>query len=223
MNSPSPETAVTFEDSMIKLSQQLTFCKIFLILFLLTALVVGSVLYKTAIRADESLNRPVSSDAQRINISAKSKAQLTKIALTSNMIKLIMITEIDAKNNQRFTRWLFIDDALSEKIRASDKLQLPMPIFNTNQKNTQQMIGVLNNEFVCTPFSDTIHYARISVLSPPLVSMCQLAIPLPQFGMFAGILSIGLTSIPTKDQQDALKLEASRIAVTLFLRGDIAL
>lgn len=222
MNLPSPETAVTFEDSMIKLSQQLTFCKIFLIFFLLTALVVGLVLYKTAIRADESLNRPTST-AQRINISAKSKAQLTKIALTSNMIKLIMITEIDAKNNQRFTRWLFINDALSDKIQANDKLQLPLPIFNTNHKNTQQMIGVLNNEFVCTPFSDTIHYTRISVLTPPLVSMCQLAIPLPQFGMFAGILSIGLTTIPTKDQQDALKLEASRIAVTLFLRGDIAL
>lgn len=221
MNKPSLKTKVTGEDLMFNLSQDLTFSKIFLIFFLLVSLVSGLVLYKISMLGTDSLNRSYNG-VHRIDISVQTKAQLTEIVLTSKIIKLIMITEIDTKNNQRFTRWLFANDALSKKIRENDKLMLPLPMFNTDNQNTQQMIGVLNNEFVCTPFSQTVHYSRISALSPPLTTICQLAVPLPRFGLFAGIITIGLTSNLTKDQQDAMKLEVSRIAAKLFIRGDIA-
>lgn len=210
----------TPEDLVYNLSQQLTYGKILLIFFLLVSFIGGLVLYKASIRNDESLNR-FTNEAQRINISSKSKAQLTGIVLNSNIIKLIMIAEIDTDNNQRFTRWLFAKDALAGKIRSNDKLMLPLPMFNSDPKNTQQMISVLNNEFICTPFIDTIHYTRIVTLSPPLTTICQMAIPLPRLGMFGGIITVGLKAVPTKDEQDALKLEVLRIAIELSNRGDI--
>ena len=190
-----------------------------LLFFTLTlVLVVGWVLIFDKINLRD-INRP-SVQSPKIDVSARTKSQLMQLAQTSAAIKLILITEVDMRSNLRRNRWWFLNDPGTYGIRIEEAARAPLAVFTTDSKNSQQLIGVLSNEFICAPYEDTIYAQSFGTL-PPILTLCQLALPLPRFGSLAGILILGLKIVPTPEQQVGLKMEASRIAAELSLRGDI--
>lgn len=153
-------------------------------------------------------------------ISSKSQDQLITLVQTSPLVKMAAISDVDLQKNRRAIRFQQLKDVNEVEIRRKASAILPQAVFDYDSKNTQQMIGVLNNEFVCAPFQDT-HYQRIvPELGKRMPLVCSIAIP-PFYGRFVGILTLGLYNVPTKQELDGLRIEASRLAVEIYLRDVI--
>lgn len=150
-------------------------------------------------------------------VSQESQSSLVDLVQKSNLVKLISISEVDLQKNRRTIRFWHLNDPAENKIRAKLSNILPQPVFDYNQKNTAQMVAILNNEFSCSRFEDTSYGDTFPELTPILPVVCRIAIP-PFYGRFVGILTIGLSAQPTKNELDTIRLEASRLAVEVYLR-----
>lgn len=153
-------------------------------------------------------------------ISDKTKEELTKLVASSKLIKFIRISEVDLQKNRRVQRFWILQDPDEKSITEKADALLPQSMFDYDAKNTQQMVMVLNNEFVCSKFADTSLSRIIPELGKHTSTICTIAIP-PFYGQFSGIMTVGLDYEPTKEEYDSLKFEISRIAVEIYLR-DIA-
>lgn len=153
-------------------------------------------------------------------ISSTSQDQLITLVQNSSMVKMVAISDVDLQKNRRAIRFQQLKDINEMEIRKKTSSILPQAVFDYDPKNTQQMIGVLNNEFVCAPFQDTHYHRIVPELGKRMPILCSIAIP-PFYGRFVGILTIGLYGVPTKQELDGLRIEASRLAVEIYLRDVI--
>ena len=201
------------------LSEKLTLARIGTILltgilatFVMIVFENRDAIFQTAYRAVASPEEP-----SNWGVSSKSQEELTAVVRNSGIINFIAVTEVDLQKNKRFPRWWFLEDALAPEFSARLKLLLPQPVFDYDPKNTRQMVAVLNNELVCSRFQDTSwnrFFPDLAKISPVI---CRLAIP-PFYGRFVGILTFGLDRQPTRAEVDLIRLEASRLAVEIYLR-----
>lgn len=151
------------------------------------------------------------------DISSQSKDELVK--LTSNsLIGGVMLTEVDLKKNMRIIKYWQVRDAdFRLKIANMMNTLLPVAFFDTDRKNNEQMVAVLNNQFLCTPTIDTVFARFVPDMDKQYPYVCRLAVP-PFTGEFAGLLTITLTRTPSQSEVDSLKIEITRVAVEMYLR-----
>ena len=150
-------------------------------------------------------------------VSKTTQDQLIGLVKRAPLVKLVMVTEVDLQKNRRIVRFWHLDDPDESAVRAKSATLLPQAVFDYDPKNTQQMVAILNNEFVCSRFQDTVYQRFFPDLNKRMPVICRVAIP-PFYGRFVGILTIGLNAAPTKEEQDSIRIEASRIAVEVYLR-----
>lgn len=151
------------------------------------------------------------------DISSQSKDELVK--LTSNsLIGGVLLTEVDLKKNMRIIKYWQVRDAdFRLKVANMMNTLLPVAFFDTDRKNNEQMVAVLNNQFLCTPTIDTVFVRFVPDMDKQYPYVCRLAVP-PFTGEFAGLLTITLTRTPSPSEVDSLKIEITRVAVEMYLR-----
>lgn len=147
------------------------------------------------------------------------QSKKTLIAFTDDpLVGGLILTDVDLKKNQRISKFFYVKDkAIQHFVAPIVTGVLPQPLFDRDQKNTEQMVAMLNNEFKCVPASDTTTAKFVPGFDKMFTTVCRVAVP-PFFGEFIGVLAIGLVR-PLKDNEyDALKIEATRIAVEIYMR-----
>lgn len=149
-----------------------------------------------------------------------SEKDLRALVDNNEMVKFVLVTQVDLRKNRRVPRFWHLDDPDVSLIKQKAAQLLPQAVFDYDEKNTQQMVAVLNNEFVCSKYEDTIYMRHFPELQKRMPYICRIAIP-PFYGRFVGILTFGLALEPTKDQIDGLRLEASRLAVQIYIHDVI--
>lgn len=150
-------------------------------------------------------------------LSDSTKAQMVGTVKASSWINFILISEVDLQKNRRIPKYWFMDPAAEVLIENKSALLQSQPVFDLDAKNTQQMIGILNNEFVCSPFEDTIFSKMFPNLQKEIPYVCRLSIP-PFYGRFVGILTIGLRKQPSKDELEQIRIDLARFSVEVYLR-----
>lgn len=149
-------------------------------------------------------------------LSEKSKQSLIALAKATN-VAMIIIADVDLKKNRRTVRYYYIDDpALKLEPGAVQALGLPLPVFDYDTKNTEQMVAILSNDFRCDPYKDTAYFRYAPELASKFPTLCRLAIP-PFVGQFVGFLAIGISGEPSKSELETIRLEVSRIAIEIYL------
>lgn len=150
-------------------------------------------------------------------ISEKSKSEL--VALTrSPLIGGVLLSEVDLKKNRRVTKfWHVTDPVFRQQAQQVTSTLLPQAFFDNDPKNNEQMLAVLNNQFVCSPTVDTIFIRFFPAVDTKYPHVCRLAVP-PFSGHFAGLITILLNQPPTQTDIDSLKIEITRVSVELYLR-----
>lgn len=153
-------------------------------------------------------------------ISDESKAQLVRLT-THNPIGAVTVVDVDLHKNRRTIKYMYGTDASTVQY-ATDTQMLgrSSALFDFDQKNTIQMVAMLNNEFKCYLTSDTTSAKVMPGREKIYPHLCRLAVP-PYFGEFAGYITILLTRKPTNLELDSIKIEVNRVAIEMYLR-DIA-
>lgn len=164
----------------------------------------------TSVEAVENLSQPW-------ELSEKSKAELKKLT-EQPLVGGVLITEVNLKKNRRITKYWYVQDpAFRNDVVQILSTLLPQPFFDTDVKNNEQMLGVLGNQFTCTPTSQTVFNNIFPSMAAKLPWVCRLAVP-PYVGEFAGFITLALVRAPTYTEKEALKIELARISINLYLR-----
>ncbi|WP_407305654.1 hypothetical protein [Acinetobacter sp.] len=148
-------------------------------------------------------------------LSDASKGQLQALA-KSTKIGFVIISDVDLKKNRRTVRYSYLKDpSIVLSPAAKLALGLPLPVFDYDPGNTEQMVATLSNEFRCDPYKTTIYYRHAPELSENFQTVCRLAIP-PFVGQFIGFLTVGISGDTSSAELDSIRLEVSRIAVDIY-------
>lgn len=150
-------------------------------------------------------------------VSEQSKEEmkaLTRLPLVGG----VLLTEVDLKKNRRITKFWYVTDTnfREEATRIASTL-LPQAFFDTDSRNNEQMLEVLNNQFVCSPVEETVFVRFFPNIKKTYPTICRLAVP-PFSGHFAGLVTIFLNRTPTASEVDSLKIEITRVSVEMYLR-----
>jgi hypothetical protein len=200
-------------------TDKLTFRRILMVLFAGFLITFTTVVFENRAALFQSIYAAVTSQNETASweISRATQDQLITLVQTSSLIKMAVILDVDLQKNRSIVRFRQLNDPDELEIKRKANAILPQAVFDYDPKNTQQMVGVLNNEFVCAQFQDTSYQRYFPELGKRMPVICSIAIP-PFYGRFVGILTLGLNTIPTKQELDGIRIEASRLAVEIYLR-----
>jgi len=141
--------------------------------------------------------------------------------MSQDLVGGVLVTEVNLKKNRRTTKfWSIKDPSFKENVAKTVATLLPQALFDNDRRNNEQMIAVLNNQFLCTRTEDTTFARLFPEMPKKLPYVCRLAVP-PYVGEFAGFITIALSRQATQSELEALKIELTRISIELYLR-DVA-
>ena len=209
---------ISFLEEMI---DTLTFRRVALLCLLATIVITMLSIFENRSALFSMMYRSAETEyTLKWDVGNESKSELNAL-MSAPLVGGIVVTEVNLKQNRRIIKYFTIrDQELLKIVKPTAVSIIPQALFDYDAKNTQQMVAMLNNEFLCSPTKDTIFMRFFPEFQLKLPYMCRLAVP-PFFGEFAGYITAALTRQPTPAEFDALKIEINRIAVEMYLR-DIA-
>ncbi len=155
------------------------------------------------------------------DISGPSGQQLRGLVESNSMVSMVMVEKIDLQRNRRIPKFWHLNSPIEQdRFTKMVGSRLPDAAFDDDAQSVQQLIGILNNEFVCSRFEDTALFHFSPQLKESMPYVCSIAVP-PFYGRMLGILTFGLATRPTQSEHAAIRAEATRLAVELYLH-DIA-
>jgi hypothetical protein len=150
-------------------------------------------------------------------ISIDSKNDVAQLArFGSGLVSAVSVTDVDLRKNRKALKYFTsANPEIEALVRTIPETTHPISLFDYDQKNIEQMVSMLNNEFVCVNVADVD--SRIKFFDKFKVqSVCRIAVP-PYFGEFAGFITIYLSRIPTFDEVESLKMEAAKTSIQIYL------
>jgi hypothetical protein len=126
----------------------------------------------------------------------------------------VQIIRVDLKKNVRYILYSSLKDPAVKKLYLgfiADNITVEVPIFTKNAVQDAIMLSIINHEFVCYPFTDTISYELVPALAPYIKTVCSTTIPV-QYGNFEGFVAVFLSRVPTETEKDLIRIESKVIS-----------
>ncbi len=147
------------------------------------------------------------------------QSKKTLVTLTDRQfIGAVVLVDVDLKKNQQTTKFVYVKDrSIRDEVVPIVEARTSQPFFDRDQKNTSQMVAMLNNEFQCVSAANTTTSKYVPGFEKSFSSVCRVAVP-PFFGAFTGYLAVWTTKPIDDNTYIELKIEATRIAVDIYMR-----
>ena len=91
-------------------------------------------------------------------------------------------------------------------------------IFTSSEHGNEQMVAVINGEFGCFKYEDTINYIVAPALASKMPYVCRVSLP-PYYGEFSGYLAFGLKAKPDEGKANEVRIEAVRLATEIYFKA----
>lgn len=156
-------------------------------------------------------------------ISKKLSKEITdKIDLAVNKSELIIaiqVTIVDFQRNIRYPIYTYTDNADLREIyfRFLDNSITELPLFNTDVNNNRRLVELINGEYICNPFEETIGAKLLPEVGRFISNVCANGIP-PYYGKFSGIVSIYVRRPPTTEEIDQIRTLSRVLSVEIYDR-----
>ena len=153
------------------------------------------------------------------SVSDTSRNRIKQLVNDNDVIIAITVLNADIRNNRRIPIFWFSDDAQVAKTLDSSYggRYGGIPLFTSDEKNNETVVGVINGEFACSPYDEsgsTIVYPNLASRFP---YVCRTSLP-PYYGQFSGYVSIALNRTPSPSELDAIKAETLNISTEIYFR-----
>jgi hypothetical protein len=154
-------------------------------------------------------------DFRKDGISTATKAEISRHVLKSEVIVGALLSSASIeRNTQEILHWYFNDPMLETmylNFINHRPVDTPFPLFIRDDKRNGGISSLLNNEFGCIPFNETLGYRYIPAAGEKIKVVCVATIP-PQGGGLKGILLVYLKRPPTEDEKDRIRIAMFGIA-----------
>lgn len=152
-------------------------------------------------------------------LSDTSKTRIRSLVNDNDLIISITILNADIRNNRRVPIFWFADDAqVQGRLDALFSGRYGgIPLFTSDEKNNENIVGVINGEFACSDYTSGGNSALFPGLENRFPFVCRTSLP-PYYGQFSGYVTIALNRVPTQPELDALKAETLNISTEIYFR-----
>jgi len=153
------------------------------------------------------------------NVSDTSKTRIKQIVDENELVIAITILNADIRNNRRIPIYWYSDDAqVMKQLDSSFSGRYGgIPLFTSDEKNNENIVGVINGEFACATYEDGGNSALFPNLGSRFPYVCRASLP-PYYGQFSGYVTIALNRVPVQTELDALKAETLNISTEIYFR-----
>jgi hypothetical protein len=152
-------------------------------------------------------------------VSDTSKARVKQIVDTDDLINAIIILNADIRNNRRVPLYWYSDELSLQK--AIDTMfggrYGGIPLFTSDEKNNENIVGIINGEFTCQAYADGGNAAIFPGLSLRMPFICRTSLP-PYYGQFSGYIAVTLNRIPNENELAIIKSETLNISTEIYFR-----
>ena len=157
--------------------------------------------FSTSVQTEEAIRQQVLGDRSIIGISVMST---------------------DLRLNEAKSIFFFGDDPLLVRIddesRRSSNNRLPL--FTNFDDSNADVIKLINGQFFCSKFSDTILSRIYPELNTNVKMVCRSSIP-SYYGYFSGFVGVFVNENLSPEKQLALKIATEKIATDIYFRDVI--
>jgi hypothetical protein len=155
--------------------------------------------------------------AKSIKISKETRDAIDGVVAGSELINAIQITLVDFQRNTRTIVFTKIDDPRLAELykKFEDRSPTELPLFNTDIINNQRLVNLVNGDFICNPYKDTIGAKLIPETTQYIHTVCAGPVP-PFYGRFSGIISIYLTKQPSPVESEQIKVLSRNLGLSIY-------
>lgn len=152
-------------------------------------------------------------------LSKKSISEVDTAEQKSDLIVAIQIVVIDFQRNVRTPIYTSTANIALKELyeRFVDTSITDIPLFSGDIVNNKQLVELINGEFTCYPFSDTIVAKLLPESGKYIHTACAVGIP-PYYGKFSGAVLVFLKRQPTVDEVDQIRGMAKTLSSNIYER-----
>lgn len=129
---------------------------------------------------------------------------LDKIAIVNG----VQVVKVDLKRNVRYVIHAHWETPELQKLYdtfSNDRITAEIPVFSRDDEiQNSRIIRLMNHEFDCSPFRETLIYKLVPAASDYIAVVCSISIP-PAFTEFKGMVAVSLSRPPTDTERAALR------------------
>jgi hypothetical protein len=152
-----------------------------------------------------------------LNVSASAISRIDNAVLNDPLIAGVHIQTIDFQRNIRVETYLRISNPYFDEIYKQyiNNKTVEAPLFTQHKDLNSRIMQLINGEFLCIPFSQSVAAITMPTADKYVKVICSIGIPPYHFNNFAGILTVYLTSAPSKPEVDNIFLFARSVSIDI--------
>lgn len=135
------------------------------------------------------------------------------VSNNSNIVG-IQVVKVDLSRNIRFIEYTSVRDGEPKRIYntfVTNRISREVPVLTGKEIQDSKIISLINHEFICYPFKETISYEFVPELAKHVTTVCSTTIP-PYSGKFSGFIAVFLKDEPDQTQKDIVRIESIKIS-----------
>jgi hypothetical protein len=138
-------------------------------------------------------------------------------AKMKSLIGGMQVVNVDFKKNSRSSSYFAFSDINLKTAFANYQASkiADVPLFTDSEVNNQRIINLINGEFICNDFKDTMAIKAIPRAADTITTICAISIP-PYYGRFSGYMNIYLLRKPTVDETTAIRQIARDVSLKIY-------
>jgi hypothetical protein len=176
------------------LCKAMTIAAIFLLLGILLSYTYFRVFKDTSFRVPESLPLEITHfiDNRMDQIDIVNGIQVVRVDLKRNVRYIVYARFTDPRLMNLYTNF------------SQSRITIEIPVFTDDDVQNARVIRLMNHEFDCTPYKNTLSYKLVPESAKYATTVCSISIP-PAFGEFRGMLALTLSREPTELEMDMIR------------------
>jgi len=152
-----------------------------------------------------------------IKLSKSSVDSINASVAQSEIVVAIQITLVDFQRNTRIITYTSVDNPELRALYGKfiEKAPTELPLFNTDIINNGRLVNLVNGEFICNPYKDTLSAKLVPESVVFVKTLCAGPVP-PLYGRFTGIISIYLSREPTAIEVEQLRTLSRTLGLLVY-------
>jgi hypothetical protein len=153
------------------------------------------------------------------SLSTETKAEIELIVSRSDLIVGVVIATVDFNRNTRHILYRNTDNSGLRDLYNNSNTNVvgELPLFNNDTVNNARMVDLINGEFVCHPYANSIDAIVNPATIPFAHTVCSNGIP-PFYGMFSGVVNVITARAPTPPEISQIRELTRSLALKIYER-----
>lgn len=156
---------------------------------------------------------------QTFKVGQETQKQIEANVKSSKPILGLVVMSADLRSNEATQVFFVADDPTLNKANADAFAAGPktIPMFTSDEGHNSTTIKLINGQFECTKFKDSIASKLYPELGVAVKTICKASVP-SYYGYFSGYIVVFLGTEPSNEQELQIKITMEKLATDIYSR-----